>query len=51
MQIKIKLRNVKTGKEFYKYFETEFEKDKYIRRIKYFKNLILVDDCKEIICD
>ena len=45
-EIKIKLLNKNNGKAFFKYFETEFEKDKFIRKLKYATNLLLIDDCK-----
>ena len=45
-QEKLKERNIfvevldlKTMKTFKKYFETEFERDKYIRKSRYFKNV------------
>lgn len=44
----MKVKNLRTGKEFYIYFETEFEKDKYIRKSVHFKNIIIIDKCKEI---
>lgn len=43
---KIKLLNLKTDKLFYKYFETEFERDKFLRKLKYAKNIILISDYK-----
>lgn len=48
MEIKVKVKDLRTGKKFYKYFETEFEKDKYIRKSVHFKNIIIIDKCKEI---
>ena len=48
MEIKIKLLDLTTNKEFYKYFETEFERDKFIRRLRYSKKLRLLDNCKRI---
>jgi len=47
-RIKIKLKDLTTGKEFYKYFDTEFERDKFIRKLKYSKKIILIDICKNI---
>ena len=44
MEIKLKLRDLTTGKEFYKYFETEFEKQKFIRKLKYSKKLVIVPE-------
>ena len=42
------LLNVETLKRFTKYFETEFEKDKYKRKIKYVPSLILIEDSTDI---
>lgn len=51
MEIKVKVKDLKTGKEFYKYFETEFEKDKYIRRSRHFTKIRIIDECKKFNCD
>lgn len=45
--IKLKIYNKKTGKIFFKEFDTEFERDKYVRKSKYFKNLIILEDHQE----
>lgn len=34
--------------QFTKYFETEFEKDKYKRRIKYVPALFIIEDSTDI---
>lgn len=47
MEIKLKLKDLTTGKIFYKYFETEFEKDKYIRKLQFSNKIIILDKCKE----
>lgn len=40
--IYVEIYDIKTGKTlFKKYFKTEFERDKYIRKSKYFTNLII----------
>ena len=44
--IKIKLLYLSTNKQFYKNFETEFERDKFIRKLRYAKNIILINDYK-----
>jgi len=44
--IKVKVVDIRTKKEFFRYFETEFEKTKYLRRLKYFKNIRLVNSYK-----
>lgn len=43
MKVKLKLINKKTGQVFYREFDTEFERDKFRRRLRYSKNLIVVD--------
>ena len=35
-------------KQFTKYFETEFEKDKYKRRLPYIPDFILIEDSSDI---
>ena len=42
------IKNKTKGYTFTKYFETEFEKDKYKRKIKYIKDLILIEDSTDI---
>lgn len=42
------LFNKDKRKTFTKYFETEFEMDKFIRRMYFFKNLILIEDSRDI---
>lgn len=34
--------------EFSKYFETEFEMDKFKRKLPYIKNLLLIEDSRDI---
>ena len=34
--------------EFPKYFETEFEMDKFKRKLPFIKNLILIEDSRDI---
>lgn len=42
MKVKLKLYDITTGKTFYKYFDTEFERDKFIRKLRYSKKLMIV---------
>lgn len=42
------IRNTKKGFTFTKYFETEFEKDKFKRKIKYVKDWLLIEDSTDI---
>lgn len=43
MKIYLIMLNLKTMKTYKKYFETEFERDKYIRRTRFFKNIKVYD--------
>ena len=45
---KLLLKNLKTGEVFEKEFETEFEKDKFIRKLRYSKNIMLMKDYKKM---
>lgn len=45
------LQSLLTGKQFFKYFETEFEMDKFKRKLKYSKKLIIIEDSREMIFD
>ena len=42
------LMDITTKKQFFKYFETEYEMDKFKRKLKYSKKLILVEDSREM---
>ena len=41
------LRDITTNRDFIKYFNSEFAKDKYKRRIKYSKKLIVISDSSD----
>lgn len=41
-KIVLKIYDKKNDRVFFKEFQTEFERDKYLRRSKYFKNLIVM---------
>lgn len=34
--------------EYTKYFDTEYQMDKYLRRLKYIKYLLLIEDSRDI---
>ena len=40
--------NLDTHKQFFKYFDTEWEMDKFKRRLKYSKKLMVVEDSREL---
>lgn len=42
------IMNTKEHYTFTKYFETEFEKDKYKRRLYYMKDYLLIEDSSDI---
>lgn len=42
------LFNRETKKQFTKYFETEFEMDKFKRKLHYSKRLFVVEDSRDI---
>lgn len=44
MEIKLKLYDRTTCKTFYKYFDTEFERDKFIRKLRYSKKLFIIKE-------
>lgn len=43
------IRNSDTKRSWFKYFETEKEMDKYLRKIKYLKNLFVIEDSRDIV--
>ena len=47
-KIYLLLMNTETKRTWYKYFETEFEKDKYKRKVKYIKNLMIIEDSSDM---
>lgn len=42
------LQLVETGKQFIKYFETEFEMDKFKRKLRYSTKIMVVEDSRDI---
>lgn len=48
MKIYLLLQNIETGKQFFKYFETEFEKDKFKRKLKYSTKIMIIEDSTEL---
>lgn len=45
------LLDLKSKKHFFKYFETEWEMDKFKRKLKYSKKLLIIEDSREMIFD
>lgn len=42
------LMDLTTNKQFFKYFETEFEMDKFKRKLKYSNRIMLIEDSREL---
>lgn len=47
-KIYLVLYNIETKKQFTKYFETEFEKDKFKRKLHFSKRIIIIEDSTDI---
>lgn len=43
------IKNKDNKNTFFKYFETVEEMDKYLKKIKFLKNLMLIEDSRDII--
>lgn len=48
MKLYLILYNKEKKFQFTKYFETEFEMDKYKRKIPFIDNLLLIEDSRDI---
>lgn len=42
------LQNTETYKQFFKYFETEFEMDKFKRKLKFSNKIIIIEDSRDL---
>lgn len=42
------LQDITNGKQFFKYFETEFEMDKFKRKLQYSKRIMIIEDSRDI---
>ena len=51
MKLYLLLMNVENKKQFFKYFDTEYEMDKFKRKLKYSKKLVIIEDSREMIFD
>ena len=47
-KIYLLLYNKVTHKQFFKYFNTEYEKDKFKRKLYYSKKLMVIEDSTDI---
>lgn len=49
MKIYLLIYNINTKSRFIKYFDSEFDKDKYKRKIKWIPTLFIIEDSTDII--
>ena len=42
------LQIIETGKQFFKYFDTEFEMDKFKRKLRYSRKLMIIEDSRDL---
>jgi len=42
------LQIIDTGKQFFKYFSTEYEMDKFKRKLKYSKKIMIIEDSRDL---
>lgn len=45
------LQDLTTKKQFFKYFDTEYDMDKFKRKLKYSKKIVIIEDSREMIFD
>lgn len=45
------LWDVTTNKKFFKYFECEFDMDKFKRKLQFSRKLVILEDSREMILD
>lgn len=48
-KIYLYIMNIETKTKFFKYFETEHEKDKFKERLKYIPYLMLIEDSTDMV--
>lgn len=51
MKLYLLLMNRDSKKQFFKYFDTEYEMDKFKRKLKYSQKLVIIEDSREMIFD
>lgn len=51
MKLYLLLMNRLNKKQFFKYFETEYEMDKFKRKLKFSQKLCIIEDSREMIFD
>ena len=51
MKLYLLIQCIESHKQFFKYFDTEYEMDKFKRKLKYSKKLILIEDSRDTVYD
>ena len=49
MRLYLYLLDTLSGKKFFKYFDSEFEMDKFKRKLIFSKKLVILEDSREMI--
>lgn len=47
MKLYLLLQNIELKKQFFKYFETEYEMDKFKRKLKYSSKIMIIEDSRD----
>ena len=51
MKLYLLLMNRESKKQFFKYFDTEYEMDIFKSKLKFSKKLVIIEDSREMIFD
>lgn len=51
MKLYLYILDTLSNKKFFKYFETEYEMDKFKRKLHFSKKLVILEDSREMIFD
>lgn len=49
MKLWLVIKDTDTKRTWWKYFDKESAMDKYLKKIKYVKNLLLIEDSRDIV--
>ena len=49
MKLWLVIKDTNSKRTWFKYFEKEYDMDSYLRKIKYVKNLLLIEDSRDIV--
>lgn len=47
-KIYLLLYNIETHKQFFKYFDCSYDKEKFKRKLKYSKKIMIIEDSEEL---